>query len=144
MYELVHCLHGTTFSFLTNTVDLFWFLQLNATISSHITCRLLIFLFGDNQWKLFHPTKPTSWPYQHFFLWSQFSHFSLVFWLISSQVWSDGPMFCPWLWINIKFGFIAAEQCQTLDWNTLTTPFFVLLRTNVAPILYTAFPYSNF
>lgn len=51
----------------------------------------------------------------------------------SSQVWGNGPMFHLWLRMNAKYGFVALKHCQTLDWNILTTLFFVPLWANYHP-----------
>ena len=52
MYELVHYLGETTFSFSSNAIVYSWFHQLNAAISSHNTHHWLLFRYEDN-----HPKK---------------------------------------------------------------------------------------
>ena len=79
----------------------------------------------NNQWKLsdVHPKKLMLWPCQQIKLSSLplepiLPFQSIVLAIPSPQVWSDGPMFHPWLWIDAKNRF---HYCETSPNTRLTS-----------------------
>ena len=137
MYELVHCPDETTLFVSTNAAVLSWFHHSNDGISSHNTCRWLLFPFEDNQCQLshVHPKKLMPWPCQQMDL-SSFSlepilpFQSIVLAVPPSQMRSYGPMFYPWLWRSALLLKKIAKHSIEISSRRC----FVRLWANVAPI----------
>ena len=83
----------------------------NAAISSHNTRRWLFCPFKDNQWKLSQKTYAMTLPADGtVFFFGTDSPLSVhCFDCSSSQVWSDGHIFRPWLWIDEKTRLYCCE-----------------------------------
>ena len=109
-------------------------------ISSHNARCWVFFPCLDNQWKLshVHPKKLMPWSCQQMELSLPSIEPILPFQSIgltvpSSQVWSDGPMFHPCLWIDAKNLLCCFETSPNTRLKLSHGAVFVPLWANVAP-----------